>query len=69
MLLTEKVDMLHGWDGKYVGNVKANTRLGIPAINMNDGPQGFRSDEHPGTTTAFPSAMTVAASFDGDAMY
>ena len=24
------------------GNIPGNTRLGIPAINMNDGPQGFR---------------------------
>jgi beta-glucosidase len=69
MLLSEKIDMLHGIDGRYVGNVRENKRLGIPAINMNDGPQGFRADEFPGTTTAFPSAMTVAASFDLDAMY
>ncbi len=39
MNLTEKIDMLHGWDGPYVGNVIPNTRLGIPALNLNDGPQ------------------------------
>lgn len=39
MNLTEKIDMLHGWDGPYVGNVIANERLGIPALNLNDGPQ------------------------------
>ena len=39
MNLTEKLDMLHGWDGPYVGNVPPNTRLGIPALNLNDGPQ------------------------------
>ena len=26
----------------YTGNVAANPRLGIPPLNMNDGPQGFR---------------------------
>ena len=38
--------MLHGPDREartpaeaYVGNVPANTRLGIPPLNLNDGPQ------------------------------
>jgi hypothetical protein len=39
MNLTEKIDMLHGWEGDYVGNVIGNSRLGIPALNLNDGPQ------------------------------
>jgi beta-glucosidase len=38
-------------------------------IKMNDGPQGFRDNQHPGTTTAWPSAMTVAAAWDVDLMY
>lgn len=38
MLLSEKIDMLHGTIGDYVGNVKKNTRLGIPALKLNDGP-------------------------------
>ena len=38
MLLSEKIDMLHGTVGEYVGNVKKNTRLGIPALKLNDGP-------------------------------
>ncbi len=38
MLLSEKIDMLHGTLGEYVGNVKKNTRLGIPALRLNDGP-------------------------------
>jgi len=52
----------------YTGNVAPNTRLDIPPINMNDGPQGFRESIFPGTTTAFPSGLTVAASWDVDAM-
>ncbi len=42
MNITEKITMVHGWDTPYVGGVIANTRLGIPALNLNDGPQvGF----------------------------
>ena len=35
--------MLHGGcDGNcYIGNTHANVRLGIPPLNMNDGPQGM----------------------------
>jgi Glycosyl hydrolase family 3 N terminal domain len=48
------------------GNVPANTRLGIPAINMNDGPQGFRGI--PGTSTCWPSGLTMAATWNTTAM-
>ena len=78
MTLEEKVIMLHGpptgscceCDEKegplcnYTGNIAPNSRLGIPQIKMNDGPQGFRDNKHPGTSTSWPSAMTVAASWD-----
>ena len=43
MTLPEKVAMLHGFGAKlqsgYVGNVQGNSRLGIPGIRMEDGPQ------------------------------
>ncbi|EGD72488.1 hypothetical protein PTSG_00514 [Salpingoeca rosetta] len=68
MTLDEKITMLHGSTGPYVGNVPANTRLGIPALNLNDGPQGFRDNAHPGTTTCWPSGLTVAATWDLNAM-
>jgi beta-glucosidase len=61
MTTDEKLDMLHGSCGGYTGNVCANTRLGIPALKMNDGPQGFRGAES--TSTAFPSAITIAATW------
>lgn len=49
----------------YVGNVAPVQRLGIPPINMNDGPQGFRTtDALKGTSTAWPSGLTLAASWD-----
>jgi beta-glucosidase len=50
MNLSEKVVMLHGQrgvshvghDSNYTGLILGNKRLGIPAIQMEDGPQGFR---------------------------
>jgi len=36
---------------------------------MNDGPQGFRDNNHPQTTTAWPSGLTMAASWDTEAMF
>ena len=61
---TEKLHMLHGSGSGYVGNVAANERLNIPALKMNDGPQGFRGDA--GTSTAMPSGLNAAATWDGD---
>lgn len=37
MTLDEKIVMMHGSPGPYIGNVPQNTRLGIPALNLNDG--------------------------------
>ena len=50
----------------YTGNVCGTTRLKIPSIRANDGPQGMRMgkgmpDKH---STAWPAAITIAASFD-----
>ena len=69
MTLEEKVSLLHGIAGPYVGNTPAIPRLGIPALTMNDGPQGFRDDAHPGTTTMYPSGGTVSSSFDRDLLF
>lgn len=80
MTLDEKLTMLHGPPSgpccqcttnascAYVGNVLPNSRLDIPPITMNDGPQGFRDNNNPETTTAWPSGLTMAASFDEAAM-
>ena len=68
MTVEEKVTMLHGGtspgQARYVGNTPTNKRLGIPALNLNDGPQGFRS----GGTTRWPSGLTVATTWDMEAM-
>lgn len=47
-----------------MGNVCENTRLGIPAIKMNDGPQGFRDNAHLGSTTSWPCSLAIGATFD-----
>lgn len=46
----------------YTGNVAPNSRLMIPPLNMNDGPQGFRDPK--ALSTQYPSGLTVAASWD-----
>jgi len=40
MTLDEKFEMIHGTLGEYIGNTPSNQRLGIPSINLEDGPQG-----------------------------
>jgi beta-glucosidase len=80
MTLDEKVGMLHGlgWIDTYsqksnpvpyTGFAKGVKRLGIPDLKLNDGPQGFRSPDYPGSTTAFPSAGTVGFTWDLSLIY
>ena len=56
--------MVHGTTTKYVGMMKGIPELGIPDLNLQDGPQGVRDDRDPGTSTCWPSGQTIAASFD-----
>ncbi len=70
MTLEEKVDMRSG--GTWM-DTRAIPRLGIPALKMNDGPLGVRywSPDISGTkgsfgTTAFPSGISMAATWDPD---
>jgi beta-glucosidase len=65
----EKRSMLYGTGDasptqKYVGGVPGIPRLHMPPLKYNDGPQGFRDNAMPGSTTAWPSGLTVAASWD-----
>lgn len=80
LTLDEKLAFLHGPHGRnsqcttdakcaYVGNVAGNDRLDIPPITMQDGPQGFRVTGNKATSTAWPSGLTMAASWDPDALY
>ena len=65
MTLDEKLGLLHGSASNYTGATTAVARLGVPRLLLNDGPQGFRTPESlDGTSTAFPSGLAVAATFD-----
>ena len=67
---TEKFLMMSGSYGTYTGNVVAIDRLGSPSLGLQDGPQGFRVSTDKvgsvGSTTAWPSVLSVAASWDMD---
>src|SRR5688572_27812481 len=81
MTLDEKIDLLHGSlgftyagkpapDGAHqgAGFIAALPRVGIPALQLNDGPLGVRNIAGglAGRATAFPSSQALAASFDAD---
>ncbi len=61
MTLTEKLDMLSGTGFES----KPNVRLGIPSLNMTDGPVGVRWKE----SVAFPASIMLAATFDTSLAY
>ena len=69
MNLSEKVHLFHGSCSGYVGNVCGIQRVGIPPIRMNDGPQGYRDNDHPGSSTAWPCSLAIAATFDREASH
>lgn len=62
MTFEEKMIMLHGSPGGYVGFIPENTRLGIPAVTMQDGPQGVGDGAF--NVTCWPGALTVSSTFD-----
>jgi len=51
----------------YTGYVEGISRLRIPPLVMNDGPQGFRGPV--GTSTAWPCGMALASSFSPGLVY
>ncbi len=59
MSLDEKIDQLSGTGGKGF-DTRENTRLGIPAFRMTDGPLGVRWDK----STSFPCGVAIAATWD-----
>lgn len=67
MTLDEKIALLHGAPGSaYVGYIPANTRLGIPALYLEDGPAGV-GDGMTGVTQ-LPAPVAGAASWDPSLM-
>ncbi len=63
MTLEEKIDILTGYNDFYIHPCE---RLGIPAFKMADGPLGLSSWGLWGKATAFPSALSLASSWNRD---
>jgi beta-glucosidase len=62
MTYNEMAAMVAGASGPYVGYIPNNIRLGIPALNLQDGPAGIGDGAN--NVTAFPAPITLAASWD-----
>ncbi|HEX6448140.1 MAG TPA: glycoside hydrolase family 3 C-terminal domain-containing protein [Trebonia sp.] len=62
MTLAEKISMVHGTSGPYVGNTPAIPSLCIPALGLEDGPAGV-ADGMTGVTQ-LPAPVAAAASWD-----
>jgi len=74
MNVTDKLALLHQDNMvNYSGVVVGNPRLQIPALNMNNGRQGFATAQGAGGgassspwSTAFPCQLAVSATFDAE---
>lgn len=66
MTIEEKIDLLAGYNDFYLHPCE---RLGIPAFKMADGPLGVSSWGLWGRATAFPSALSVASSWNRNLAY
>ena len=70
MTIDEKIAYVTGevnWN--YGFYARALERLGLPAIQMADGPAGVRinmGDVHAGTATMLPAPIALAATWDSD---
>jgi beta-glucosidase len=62
MTQAEQLLMVSGAGGSYVGNIPGNSRLGIPALNLQDGPAGVADNVN--NVTAFPAPICIGASWD-----
>lgn len=70
MNLTDKISLLHGYDSpEYTGLMAGVPHLGIPALTLNDGRQGFRPNDGNRGQTAFPCQLAVVATFDTEMMH
>jgi len=68
MTLNQKLGMVHGYrTGLYMGIVEGVPLLGIPPLHLQDGPQGVGDKQR--HVTCWPTALTVAASWDKDLYY
>jgi beta-glucosidase len=65
MTLAQKIDMMTGTSGSYVGNVAAIPSLCIPAMNLEDGPAGVGDGMT--NVTQLPAPVDAAATWDTSA--
>jgi beta-glucosidase len=65
MSLSQKVAMMTGAGGSYVGNIPAISSLCIPAMNLEDGPAGV--GDGMSNVTQLPAPVDVAATWDTSA--
>jgi beta-glucosidase len=63
MTLADKISMVHGTSGPYVGNVAAIASLCIPGLTLEDGPAGV-GDGMTGVTQ-LPAPVAAAATWSG----
>lgn len=72
MNFTEKAKMLSRTErptsgvNDWTGGIIGIERLKVPEIRYQDGPQGFRDDMHPGTTTSWPCGQAFGQTWDMD---
>jgi beta-glucosidase len=79
MTSNEKYGLLqgYGWDGynpangNFIGNTYAIQRLGVPSLNLQDGPQGWRTidDRQIDQIISWPCALNVASTWDRNRVY
>jgi beta-glucosidase len=65
MTLAQKIQLVHGASGPYVGNIPGIPALCIPTIWLEDGPVGV--GEGLGGVTQMPAAVAAAATWDTSA--
>lgn len=65
MTIKEKAALVVGWDSYYVsgGSTYPIERLGIPVVDMADGPSGLRTDA---ITIGYPTGAVMAATWDDE---
>jgi len=77
LTLAEQIGLLHGScvTGLHVGSMCGISRLRIPGLTLSDGPQGLVAETaatarvaRVGTSTAWPSALALAATWDTQAV-
>lgn len=69
MTLAQKLTLVHGANGSYVGNTLPVTLADgtvIPPLHLQNGPQGV--GDGVGGVTAWPSALTVVQTWDTELM-